>query len=130
MTKNRCLDGRAVFALVFALLVCACATNLQITDTSGRKVNLDTPHLAEQHLSGGRVVVYANTPDDIDRLIRELHQLGVTDRQLLNPEGWSKNPCPMGKNPPCPVYCSKLSQNRCTLAGFATIKWCACLPVQ
>jgi len=141
MTTNRCLDGKVTPALMFALLVCACATNPQITDTSGRKVNFDTPHVAERHLGAGRVVVYANTPDDIDRLIRELQQLGVTDRQILNPEAWSQGLCKMG-NPPCPTNCT--TGKPCRLVGvdsasrqvvptersnFSTIiKWCECQP--
>jgi hypothetical protein len=134
MTTNRYLDLRTTLPLAFALLVCACATTLQVTDTSGHKVSLDTPHLAEQHLDGSKVVVYSNTPDDIDQLIRELQKLGVTDRQLLNPETWSAQTCSLKNSPPCSAHCS--NGGICSLRSYGSsrnlsygswvFRWCDC----
>ena len=144
MTTKQGFLGAAASAFVLALLVNACTTNPRVTDTSGRKVSLDTPHIVEHHLSHGKIVIYANTPDDINRLIRELQQLGVTDRQILSPEAWSGSSCKMIQNgtcqaqPPCPAG------TNCKLAGLqpetrqvvptqwrniaVPFKWCQCLP--
>jgi hypothetical protein len=127
-------------AFVSALLVNACATNLRVTDTSGRTVSLDTPHVAERHISEGEIVVYANTTDDINQLIRQLQQLGVTDQQILRPEAWSQALCGMGGKGKCSGHCPT---GACKLVGLKSetrqvaptqwkniavpLKWCQCV---
>jgi len=139
MTTNKGFLMQAASAFVLALLVNACTTNPRAIDTSGRKVSLDTPHVAEHHLSNGKIVVYANTPDDINQLIRKLQQLGVTDRQLLSPETWSLPLCPLGGNGQCSGNCTI---GACKLLGLQPetrqvvptqwsniaepLKWCQC----
>ena len=141
MAMNKDFLRPAASAFVLALLVNACTTNPRVTDTSGRKVSLDTPHVAEHHLSNGNIVVYANTPADINQLIRELQQLGVTDRQTLSPEAWSQASCVMGGNGKCSGKCGI---NTCLLvgpnglgqvvavqwkdtSGLAPLYWCQCV---
>ena len=143
MATNRGFLRLAAPAFVLALLVNACSTtNPRVTDTSGRKVSLDTPHVAERHTSKGEIVVYANTADDINQLIRELQQLGVTDQQILSPEAWSQAPCKMGGNGTCSGGCP-MTLNACKLVGIksetrqvvptrwrniaAPLKWCQCV---
>lgn len=135
MAMNKSFLRPAASAFVLALLVNACATNPRVTDTSGRKVSLDSPHVAVHHLSNGNIVVYANTPDDINQLIRELQQLGVTDRQTLSPEAWSQALCVLSAGK-CSGHCQT---GACTLVGFksgqvvptqwkkGTYQWCQCV---
>jgi hypothetical protein len=140
MTTNKGLLRPAASAFVLALLVNACTTNTRAIDTSGRKVSLETPHIAEHHLSDGRIVVYASTPDDVNQLIRELQQLGVTDQQVLSPETWSLKLCSMGFGGQCGGHCPI---GACKLVGIKSetrqvvptewsvkpvpFKWCSCV---
>ena len=66
---------------------------IPIVDTAGKPVKRGTPCVAQRLSEDYKLVIYMNTPADIDLLIAELKKAGINDKELLEPDHWKRGPC-------------------------------------
>lgn len=87
-----------VASLSLALMAVGCAQHessihrVQILNLDGNEVPVGTECLAERHLADGRILIYRNTPGDIDALVESLNEDSRSENwpELLDHSFWEE----------------------------------------